>query len=77
MGWVRHGLVRHGRAGLLIWVLLVGLAVWVVWRLTSTRAAPGGMPPGETAEDVLRRRFAAGEIDAEEYERRMAVLRKR
>lgn len=71
MGWFGMG------AGLLIWVLLIGLAVWVVWRLTSARATSGGMPPGETAEEVLRRRFAAGEIDAEEYERRVAVLRKR
>ena len=63
-------------ACLLIWVLLIGLAIWVVWRLTSTRAPSGSMPPGEVAEDVLRRRFAAGEIDAEEYEHRMAVLRK-
>ena len=70
MGWLGMG------AGLLIWVLLIGLAVWVVWRLTSTRPASGSMPSGETAEDVLRRRFAAGEIDAEEYERRIAVLRK-
>lgn len=69
MGWLGMG------ACLLIWVLLIGLAVWVVWRLTSVSRA-GGPPPSETAEDVLRRRFAAGEIDAEEYERRMAVLRK-
>lgn len=26
--------------------------------------------------EILRRRFAAGEIDAEEYERRLEVLRR-
>lgn len=30
----------------------------------------------ETAEEILRRRLAAGEIDTEEYERRLAVLSK-
>lgn len=77
MGWGGYDMGWWGMgAGLLIWVLLIGLAIWVVWRLTSTRAPSGSMPPGETAEDVLRRRFAAGEIDAEEYERRMTVLRR-
>jgi putative membrane protein len=76
MGWGGYDMGGWGMAaGLLIWVLLIGLAVWVVWRLTSVSRA-GGLPPGDTAEDVLRRRFAAGEIDAEEYERRMTVLRK-
>jgi uncharacterized membrane protein len=32
---------------------------------------------GESSEELLRRRFAAGEIDAEEYERRLEVLRRR
>jgi putative membrane protein len=35
-------------------------------------AAPG---PGDGAEQILARRFAAGEIDAEEYHRRLDVLR--
>jgi putative membrane protein len=31
----------------------------------------------DPAEDELRRRYAAGEIDDEEYQRRRAELRKR
>jgi putative membrane protein len=34
--------------------------------------APG---PGDGAEEILARRFAAGEIDAGEYHRRLEVLR--
>lgn len=30
----------------------------------------------ESAEDVLRERFARGDIDAEEYEHRLATLRR-
>lgn len=36
--------------------------------------AEGG---GEDAEELLRRRFAAGEIHADEYERLLEVLRRR
>lgn len=32
---------------------------------------------GEGARDVLRRRYAAGEIDDDEYERRLATLSRR
>jgi putative membrane protein len=69
-GWWAMGL------GMLAWVLLlavaVGLVVWLINR--------GGVGPriehGDSAEEVLRRRFASGEIDADEYQRRLALLRK-
>jgi putative membrane protein len=67
--------------GMLIWIIVlaaaiglaIGLAIWLVNR------GSGGRRPdrdSETAEDILRRRFASGEIDAEEYERRLTVLRR-
>lgn len=37
---------------------------------------PGGRPAGD-AEEILARRFAAGEIGAEEYRHRLEVLRAR
>ncbi|MGG2461304.1 SHOCT domain-containing protein [Streptomyces sp. RGM 3693] len=38
---------------------------------------PGGAPPGgsPTAERILAERYARGEIEDEEYQRRLAVLR--
>lgn len=60
--------------GLLFWLVLLGLAVWLVGRATGRERAE---PRGEAAEEILRRRFASGEIDAEEYERRLEVLRRR
>jgi putative membrane protein len=69
-GWWGMGL------GLLAWILLLlvaeGLVVWLV-----NRNAPGTRA-GRTdaAEEVLRHRFASGEIDADEYERRLALLRR-
>jgi len=59
--------------GMVIWVVIVALAVWLVVRLVSRRSRGGG---AESAEELLRRRFASGEIDAEEYDRRLAILRR-
>lgn len=62
---------------LLFWGGLIALIVWAVVRVfpgqrdsanfSGTREKP--------AEEILRERFARGEIDAEEYERSLAVLR--
>ncbi|MEZ7005096.1 SHOCT domain-containing protein [Streptomyces sp. AD55] len=59
----------------LLWALVVGGVVTVL-RRTARRGRPG---PGRPVEDrsplaVLGRRFAAGEIDEEEYWRRLSVL---
>ena len=55
------GWARHGRAG-------AGPAAPGAWR-------DGGPWPGDDAEQILSRRYAAGEIDAEEYRQRLEVLR--
>ena len=56
----------------IIWLVVIGLLVWLVVRALSNR--PGS---SESAEELLRRRFAAGEIDEEEFNKRSAVLRRR
>ncbi len=60
--------------GSLFWLIVLGLVVWLTVRITARR---GAEPRDESAEELLRRRFAAGEIDGEEYERRLEVLRRR
>ncbi len=59
-------------------VFLGGLALLIVWlfRGGAARTWLAG-PPGprvDPALDVLRRRFAAGEIDANEFESRRRLL---
>jgi putative membrane protein len=56
---------------LLVFVGLVALIAWGVSRILSVRQ--GG---GDSAEEILRQRFARGEIGAEEYERSYEALRK-
>ena len=57
----------------LFWLLVVA-AVVTTWLLTRrSREADSGRRSGE---QVLAERYAAGEIDAEEYDDRLAVLRR-
>ena len=53
---------------------LVGLAIWLGVRGLSTgRSSPP--PPPASAEETLRQRYAAGEVDDDEFTRRLRVLR--
>ena len=66
-------------SGPMIWMAFwwtVGLVfiAGVLWLLFSALRESSGAK--ETAEEILRRRLAAGEIDTEEYERRLAALSK-
>lgn len=67
--------------GMALWMVLwiaVGVAVLVVAVLAGVwlvRAPRTHETPGSTAEiDILRRRYAAGEIDEEDYQRRLRLL---
>ncbi|MGW2749089.1 SHOCT domain-containing protein [Streptomyces sp. NPDC001450] len=56
----------------IVWIVLLGLVVWAVVRLTqhSTGRDSGQSPgrqPRDTPEEILDRRFASGEIDADTY----------
>lgn len=60
----------------LFWVVVIVLVVWAVVRLVQGRTGgEGRLEQGDSAEDILRQRFARGEIDAEEYERSLQTLR--
>ena len=50
------------------------IVVWLIVRATSPRT---GGRRSESAEELLRRRSAAGEIDAEEYQQRLQTLHTR
>ncbi|HEV8650242.1 MAG TPA: SHOCT domain-containing protein [Actinomycetes bacterium] len=70
-----------GLLGAFMWLMmglmLVGLATGgVAWALRRLRGRPSGLPPqaDETPEGGLRRRYAAGEIDRDEYLRRQRDL---
>jgi putative membrane protein len=72
--------------GLIIWAI-VALVGWGRRGRAGGPGGPGGPGPGgpgpwpgdgargDDAEQILSRRFAAGEIDADEYRQRLEVLR--
>ena len=48
-------------------LFLVGLALLIVWLARQSGAGSGGRE--ETALDILKKRYASGEINEEEFER--------
>ncbi len=61
--------------GMWLW-WLVGLALLavVVWAVARA-AGSGGGRSAESPEQILKRRYAAGDIDRDEFERRLNDLR--
>ena len=59
-------------------VFWVGLVVLVIWAVTRTSTDSGGhqdeKPRQETPEEILDRRYAAGELDDAEYRSKRETL---
>lgn len=54
----------------IIWILLLVAVIWVIKAAVSSGDGTGGRGDRpETALDILKARFARGEISAEEYKR--------
>lgn len=79
-GWMPHGGMGYGMGWifmLLFWVLVIaGIVVLVKWLSSSSQsnASLPPQPPRRSALDILKERYARGEIDDEEYERRKRAL---
>lgn len=72
-GWGMMG-AGMGVAMILFWLVIIVLAIAAVrWLLAATPGRPAA--PGETAEDILKKRYARGEIGKEEYEAKLRDLR--
>lgn len=57
----------------LIWILIIVVLVFVL-RAVFGAGNPVEGAPRETPLEILKKRFARGEIDEEEYERRRKEL---
>jgi len=70
-----------GGLGTILTLLVLGLVIWAIskvfpdWqdRVSLDRRVDSRRE--DSAEETLRQRFARGEIDAEEYEQRLRILR--
>ncbi|MET8535939.1 SHOCT domain-containing protein [Streptomyces sp. NPDC005065] len=60
----------------LFWVVIVGIGVLIFRVLGRTPEHPHThIQAGPSPEQLLAERFARGEIDEEEYQRRLTILR--
>ena len=64
--WMPAGMVFVG----LFWVAVIVAVVAVVWWLVGERRPGSRMPAADRAVDILRERYARGEISREEFEAR-------
>jgi len=55
---------------MLVWVALIVLAIWGIARLFPTQRGRST----DAAQEILRRRYASGEINQEEYEQAKRAL---
>lgn len=65
--------------GPIMMIVFIAIAVVVVMLLVRWLGGPGHSgalhhPPGKTALDILKERFARGEIDKQEFEERRRIL---
>jgi putative membrane protein len=82
-GWGWGGWLIMTMITVLFWALVIASIVVLVRYLTSAHRGHQPSPPssGEPgwgsrrAEDLLAERFARGEIDEDEYKRRLELLR--
>jgi putative membrane protein len=64
--WGNHWWMWGGMG--FFWVLvIVGIIVLIKW--LSKTSQPGSIPGQETPLDILKKRYARGEINKEEFER--------
>ncbi|MGE5338248.1 MAG: SHOCT domain-containing protein [Gemmatimonadota bacterium] len=61
-GWLGMGLW---------WIVLIVIAGLLLWRVFAGGSTP---PANESALEVLKKRYARGEIDRDEYQRMRAEL---
>ncbi|MBS3805878.1 MAG: SHOCT domain-containing protein [Bacteroidales bacterium] len=73
MQGIGHGMGIGMGWGWIIGLLLLVLVIWLVVRSTGQNASSANEPE-ETALDVLKKRYARGEISKEEYEEKKKDL---
>jgi len=69
-----HGFGIGGGFMWFFWILLIVVVVWAVRAMSF--AGRSGSDSDKSPLEILRKRFARGEIDEEEFERKRKLLEK-
>jgi putative membrane protein len=72
--WPGHGMHMGGMW--LWWLLAIAILLLVVWAVARAARPSGAARSADSPEATLKGRYARGEIDQAEYERRLRDLRK-
>lgn len=69
-------MMGFGGLGMILWLVLLVAVVVIVIRLASGDGGDGSAEGGKESDalEILRRRYAAGEISHEEYEEKRRSL---
>ncbi|HMB19899.1 MAG TPA: SHOCT domain-containing protein [Spirochaetota bacterium] len=66
--WPFH---NYGYGGFIMWIVLiiiVAIGIYMFWQYSKGKGL-AGQQPAESALDILKKRYASGEIDKEQYDR--------
>ncbi len=65
-----NGFGFGGLLSIIFWVAIIALAVWLISSLVSrpNSQPPSNLPAAESALDILKKRYARGEITKEQYD---------
>ncbi len=63
--------------GWIFWLVILGVIIWAVVSLVNrpSGSTEHGVSSGESARDILKKRYARGEISREEYQEMKSDLR--
>jgi putative membrane protein len=82
LGWQGYGMMGPWMMGgfgwmwlmPVLWILFLGLIIWAIVALVRGLSQTGDSRPADSALEILKRRYAQGEIDREEYEEKRKTL---
>jgi len=65
-----HNFGFGGLFMIIFWMVIIGLGVWLISSLVSRTSSqpPSNLPPTESALDILKKRYARGEITKEQFD---------
>ena len=66
----------HSVLMVLWWLFGITLLLALIWAVARAAGASRTGPREESPETILKRRYARGEVDRDEYERRLTDLRR-
>jgi putative membrane protein len=74
-GWGDYGMGGYGLGWLFMIVFWAVVILGVIYLVKMLAGGSGKSSPQETAEDILRKRFARGELSKAEFEEALKVLK--